>query len=69
MRIAFLFSGQVRNIPIELIRVSLSNLTKNLDYDIFSYSWLETGKSLNHSRNEPKIDSLNSAPFLIENLF
>lgn len=69
MRIAFLFSGQVRNIPIELFRISLSNLTKNLDYDIFSYSWLETGKSLNHSRFEPKIDSSNSAPFLIENLF
>tara|TARA_B100000212_G_C27323339_1_gene511188 strand:- start:325 stop:1218 length:894 start_codon:yes stop_codon:yes gene_type:complete len=34
--------------PRNLFRKSLSNLTKGLDYDIYSYLWDETGRSLNH---------------------
>ena len=51
MKVAFIFSGQVRDIPIFLFRQSLSNLTKDLDYSIYAYLWDEAGKSLNHSKN------------------
>ena len=69
MRIAFLFSGQIRNLPIDLFQKSLSYLTREIDYDIYSYSWYETGKSLNHSKHPTKIDNTNNAPQLIEQFF
>ena len=55
MKIAFLFSGQLRELEYDLFRKSLLNLTKDLDYAIFSYSWEEMGESLNHKNNLPKI--------------
>ena len=55
MKIAFLFSGQLRELEYELFRKSLLNLTKDLDYAIFAYSWEEMGKSLNHKSNLPEI--------------
>ena len=55
MKIAFLFSGQLRELEYDLFRKSLLNLTKDLDYAIFAYSWEEMGKSLNHKSNLPKI--------------
>ena len=61
MKIAFLFSGQLRELQYDLFRKSLSNLTKDLDYAIFAYSWEEMGESLNHKNNLPEI-------FLNENL-
>ena len=69
MKIALLFSGQIRNLPIDLFQNSLSNLTREIDYDIYSYSWYETGKSLNHSKHPTKIDNSNDAPKLIKQLF
>ena len=57
MKIAFLFSGQFREVPFDLFRKSLSNLTKDLDYAIFSYCWDEIGESLNHRNKIPKIDN------------
>ena len=56
MKIAFLFSGQFREVPFELFRKSLSNLTKDLDYGIFSYCWEEMGESLNHRSKIPFMD-------------
>ena len=56
MKIAFLFSGQFREVPFDLFRKSLSNLTKDLDYGIFSYCWEEIGESLNHRSKMPSID-------------
>ena len=41
MKIAFLFAGQYRPLPKELLRHSIHNLTKGIDYDIFCYSWEE----------------------------
>ena len=58
MKIAFLFSGQLRELPYQLFRKSLFNLTKDLDYAIFSFCWEEKGKSLNHGNKVPEIDSL-----------
>ena len=57
MKIAFLFSGQFRQVPFDLFRKSLSNLTKDLDYAIFSYCWEEMGQSLNHRSKIPIIES------------
>ena len=53
MRIAFLFSGQLREVSLDLFRRSLSNLTKDIDYGIFVYCWEEEGKSLNHKYKIP----------------
>ena len=55
MKIAFLFSGQFREIEYDLFRKSLLNLTQDLDYAIFAYSWEEMGESLNHKNKLPKI--------------
>ncbi len=55
MKIAFLFSGQLRELEYELFRKSLFNLTKDLDYAIFAYTWEEMGTSLNHKNNLPEI--------------
>jgi len=51
MKVAFLFSGQLRQFSNDLFKKSLSNLTKDLDCSIFSYCWEEEGKSLNHQEN------------------
>ena len=56
MKIAFLFSGQFREVPLDLFRKSLFNLTKDLDYGIFSYCWEEIGESLNHRSKMPIVD-------------
>ena len=69
MKIAFLFAGQFRSIPNELMEYSISNLTKGIDYSIFCYSWDEPGVSLDHRENIPqtknKIDSFTQ----ISNVF
>ena len=49
MKVALLFSGQVRRINIELFRYSLANFVRNLDYQIYIYCWEEIGKSMNHN--------------------
>ena len=59
MKIAFLFAGQYRPIPKDLIRYSIQKLTKGIDYDIFCYSWDEPGESLDHREDIPKIKSDN----------
>lgn len=69
MKIALLFSGQIRNLPFDIFQKSLSNLTREIDYEIYSYSWYETGKSLNHSKHPTEIDNLNNAPKLVKELF
>ena len=61
MKIAFLFSGQLRELEYELFRKSLLNLTKDLDYAIFAYSWEEMGESLNHKNNLPEISSIENS--------
>ena len=53
MKIAFLFSGQLREVSYDLFRKSLLNLTKDIDYGIFVYCWEEEGKSLNHKYKLP----------------
>tara|TARA_Y100000589_G_scaffold229556_1_gene216934 strand:- start:1254 stop:2204 length:951 start_codon:yes stop_codon:yes gene_type:complete len=55
MKVAFLFAGQYRSIPKELMKYSIYNLTKGLDYNIFCYSWDEPGESLDHRENIPKV--------------
>ena len=60
MKIAFLFAGQYRPIPKDLIKYSIQNLTKGIDYDIFCYSWDELGESLDHRDKilETKLDAI-----------
>ncbi len=69
MKIAFLFAGQYRPIPIELFRYSIKNLTKGLDYNIFCYSWDEPGESLDHRENTPKKIHENDSFTKILNIF
>ena len=69
MKIAFLFSGQLRELEYELFRKRLLNLTKGLDYAIFAYSWEEMGKSLNHKNNLPEINLVENIDEKIKFLF
>ena len=69
MKIAFLFAGQYRPISNELIRYSIANLTKGLDYNIFCYSWDEPGESLDHRGNTPKKTHNNDSFTQISNIF
>ena len=69
MKIAFLFSGQLRELEYDLFRKSLLNLTKDLDYAIFGYTWKEMGKSLNHNNNLPDIEEIENIDEKIKYLF
>jgi len=69
MKIAFLFSGQLRELEFQLFRKSLLNLTQGLDYAIFAYSWEETGKSLNHKDYLPEINLVENIDEKINLLF
>ena len=69
MKIAFLFAGQYRPIPKDLIRYSIQNLTEGLDYNIFCYSWDEPGESLDHREDIPKIKSDNDSFSQISSIF
>ena len=69
MKIAFLFSGQLREIEFQLFRKSLLNLTQGLDYAIFAYSWEEIGKSLNHKDFLPEINLVENIDEKINLLF
>ena len=69
MKIAFLFSGQYRDIPSQLSKLSLNNLTKDIDYEIFCYSWDEPGESLDHRKDVPIINHNNDSYQKISELF
>ena len=69
MKIAFLFAGQYRPIQKDLIKYSIANLTKGLNYNIFCYSWDETGESLDHRDNVPKIKYNKDSYTQISNIF
>tara|TARA_B100000212_G_scaffold339756_1_gene318853 strand:- start:1306 stop:2265 length:960 start_codon:yes stop_codon:yes gene_type:complete len=69
MKIAFLFAGQYRPIPKDLIRHSLKNLTKGLDYNIFCYAWDEPGESLDHREKVPVVKNENDSFAQISNIF
>ncbi len=69
MKIAFLFAGQYRSIPNDLMEYSLSKLTKGIDYGIFCYSWDEPGESLDHRENIPKTKNANDSFDQISNVF
>ena len=69
MKVAFLFSGQLRELEFDLFRKSLVNLTKDLDYSIFGYTWKEMGKSLNHKRNLSEINLVENIAEKINFLF
>ena len=69
MKIAFLFAGQYRPISKDLLRRSIQNLTKGLDYNIFCYSWDEPGESLDHREDIPKIESNSDSYTQISSIF
>ena len=69
MKVAFLFSGQFREIPSDLMKNSLENLTKDINYDIFCYSWDEPGESLDHREIIPVIKNKNDSFNQISHLF
>ena len=69
MKIAFLFAGQYRIIHKDLMRYSIENLTKGLDYNIFCYSWDETGESLDHRENIPITKNKHDVFKEISNIF
>ena len=69
MKVALLFSGQLRNISYDLFRFSLSNLTKNLDYEIFIHLWDEIGVSMNHEKDNLKVLNKKNGVSLAKKLF
>ena len=69
MKIAFLFAGQYRPIPKDLVRHSIKNLTKGLDYNIFCYSWDEPGESLDHREKIPEVENDKDSFTQILNIF
>jgi hypothetical protein len=69
MKVAFLFSGQFRKIPLNLLKKSIENLTKNIDYGIFCYSWDEPGESLDHRSHIPKLYQENDSYIQIKKIF
>ena len=69
MKIALLFAGQYRPIQKDLIRYSLENLTKGLDYNIFCYAWNEPGESLDHREKIPEIKNDNDSYSQISDIF
>ncbi len=69
MKIAFLFAGQYRYIPSQLMKYSILQLTNSLDYDIFCYSWDEPGESLDHRSKIPNIRHDNDSFDKISNIF
>ena len=69
MKIAFLFSGQLREIPYDLFRKSLFNLTKDIEYGIFLYCWEEEGKSLNHKYKLPETNLVQNIDQKILRMF
>ena len=69
MKIAFLFAGQYRPIPKDLVRHSIKNLTKGLDYNIFCYSWDEPGESLDHREKIPEVKNDKDSFSHISNIF
>jgi hypothetical protein len=48
MKILLLFSGQVRNVPIEMFRKSLIKFSEGHDVHIVAVAWQSTGVSYNH---------------------
>ena len=69
MKIALLFAGQYRPIANDLMIYSINKLTKEIDYDIFCYSWNEIGESLDHRGKIPKIKNENDSLIQISNIF
>ncbi len=69
MKVAFLFSGQLRDLPYDLFKKSLVNLTKGLDYSIFSYCWDKKGKSLNHKSRNSELYSVKDIDEYIKFIF
>tara|TARA_Y200000002_G_scaffold356751_1_gene338757 strand:+ start:6913 stop:7845 length:933 start_codon:yes stop_codon:yes gene_type:complete len=69
MKIAFLFSGQLREVSLDLFRRSLLNLTKDIDYAIFAYCWEEEGKSLNHKYKLPNTNLVQNIDQKIYKMF
>ena len=69
MKVAFLFSGQLRDLPVDLFKKSLINLTSDLDYSIFSYCWDEKGKSLNHKSQSADLTSIENVDEYIKLIF
>lgn len=69
MRIAFLFSGQYRYVPHELLKLSIANLTKGINYGIFCYAWDEPGISLDHQDKIPDIFENKKSKLIIKRLF
>ena len=69
MKVALLFSGQLRKIPLDIFKNSLNILVEGLDYSIYSYCWEEIGDSMNHSKNIPLIYKSKNIGKEIDNIF
>ena len=69
MKVAFLFTGQFRQINKDLFRKSFSTLVSDIDYSIFSYCWDESSESLNHSNLIPELINLKDVSQRVEKLF
>lgn len=59
LKVALLFSGQVRKINIAAFRMGLKILLEGLDYKIYLSAWSEIGRSGNHK--QARMDTIRAA--------
>ncbi len=69
LKVALLFSGQVRNIPSDIFKEGIDIFTNNVEYDIFAHFWDEAGKSMNHNPNDKNLITNQNALPIVKELF
>ena len=69
MKVALIFSGQVRELPIDFFRDGLRLLTEGVDCKIFLNYWDEMGKSMNHNLRNRNFKNKLSSDYFVEKMF
>tara|TARA_B100000242_G_scaffold66184_1_gene40996 strand:- start:7158 stop:8129 length:972 start_codon:yes stop_codon:yes gene_type:complete len=69
LKVALLFSGQVRKIPPDLFKEGIDIFTNNIEYDIFAHFWDEAGQSMNHNPYAKNLITNQSALPIVKEQF
>ena len=69
LKVALLFSGQVRKIPPDLFKEGIDIFTNNIEYDIFAHFWDEAGQSMNHNPYDKNLITNQNALPIVKELF
>ena len=68
IKVALLYSGQIREISSDFFSEGVKFFTEGVDYSIYAQYWDETGQSMNHDLNKSKLISQN-ANIIFKKLF